>query len=120
MTAPSPQGPAVLLPAILPEPVRRALGLLIIELVDIEITLAGLDPAPREAALKRLADELRAKRQVRSLARQRGPVEVEPGEVLRNAALRVHAIALDYPPTGEAARKADQFNPVPAPLPVKP
>jgi hypothetical protein len=89
--------------------VRRALGVLIIELVDIEISLAGLDPAPRQAALKRIAAELRDTRQ----ARGERPAEV--AEVLRNAALRVHALALNYPPRGEAASQAERFNPVPDP-----
>jgi hypothetical protein len=111
MIAPSPPGPAVLLPAILPEALRRALGVLIIELVDIEIYLAGLDPAQREAALKRLARELRELRQARGL---------NADEAARKVALHVHALAGAHPPTGEAARRADRFNPLPAPLPVKP
>ena len=111
MTTPSPQGPAVLLPAILPEPVRRALGVLIIELVEIEIYLAALDPAQRKAALKRLGADLRELRHERGL---------NADEAARKVALHVHALAGDHPPTGEAALRADRFNPLPAPLPVKP
>jgi hypothetical protein len=114
MIAPSPPGPAVLLPAILPEALRRALGALIIELAELEITLAGLGPAQRQSALIREAAALRAK------ARASADRPPSAPEAFRNVALRVHALALNHPPAGEAAARAERFNPVPAPLPVKP